>query len=184
MTHHPVLFGSLLITMSQVIATAPAVALASVPSHPGGGNQTATIPANLQVVAEYGSGESDWKSWTVTIGSDGRVTQSIYGEPPRSRTLSRTQLEILVATIRTQKFWRLRPEYLAEATDVPTLILSVTGHGRPHRVRVLLDPLVPQDADVQRFLRVWSEVLRLVPSPNAGQTSSGAGRKVTQSIRG
>ena len=150
--------------------TAPAIVRASAAPFPGGRHEGSAVPPDFKVVAQYAAGESDWKSWTVTLGSQGRGTQSVYGEKPRPLTLTAAQMRSLIACVREQRFWRLRREYPTEALDGPTLLLTVTSHGRTHRVVVLLPSPVPQGGDIGRFLRVWSEVLRLVPSPNPDQT--------------
>jgi hypothetical protein len=63
-------------------------------------------------------------------------------------------------------------QYKATVTDLATLVLEVTAGKKIHRVLVyghnFLTAKEDQDA-VDRFLGVWSEVLRAVLAPNPDQ---------------
>ena len=147
------------------------------PAHPTTDNEP--IPSDFRIVAQYGAGYSPWKSWKVTITGDGIVAKEggFQGggsaaeergtkEQSGQTTLSGTDLRELLAEIKEADFYGLREEYSYSVTDNPTLVLTITQNKRTHRVSVYAYNHLKDDKDVKRFLRVWSKLLRKVPSPN------------------
>jgi hypothetical protein len=132
------------------------------------------IPKDFEVGARYGAGFSPSKSWGVTIAADGKVSQQIHGMGDgtieKIFSLSQDDLKVIIAKITESNFFAIPEDLLTDVKDISTLILSVTMNQKSHLVMVSkFEPIKDKD-DVARFMRVWSEVLRKVPSPDSGQT--------------
>jgi hypothetical protein len=87
--------------------------------------------------------------------------------------LSPDDLKTIADAIQDAEFSSLKTSYRSLATDQPTLILEITEGTKTHKVSVYGPSLLKTEADraaARRFLRVYSEVLRAVPSPNPDQT--------------
>ncbi len=151
------------------------------------------VPAEFKVVARYAPGFSDWRSWTTTITGDGAALQKIGrggrggGEPSEKKSsLTKDDLKALRTRIEETDFFKLKGKYRGTATDQATLTLEVTLDKKTHKVsvygfRFLRDK---EDRDeVDRFLKVWVEVLKKVPSPNPERLdlykAGGGGKKKT-----
>jgi hypothetical protein len=134
------------------------------------------IPSDFKLVARYYPGYSSWKPWRCTITADGKVTQEVFGMKTDSKMESRLAAEdvrSLAARVNEAQFFNLKKRYepKIKVTDNPTLELMVTWQNKTHEVDVYAPNFeeMPQDKEVKRFFRVWSEVLRKVPSPNPKQ---------------
>jgi hypothetical protein len=129
------------------------------------------IPRDLKIVAEYGAGYSHWKSWRYTITRDGKVAQEIYDieDTKKVSQISNDDLKDLLAKIKEADFFALKKRYEYQVTDNPTLILKVTLDKKTHEVVVYAPGHLEKNKDVKRFFRVWSEILRIIPSPNPEQ---------------
>ncbi len=129
------------------------------------------IPADFKIVAQYGAGYSDWKSWRSTITGEGKVAQEGFGliDTKKESKLSGNDLRALLAKIKEADYFALKERYEYEVTDNPTLILSVTMDKKTHKVVVYAPDHLEKNKEVQRFFKVWSDVLRKVPSPNPEQ---------------
>lgn len=136
-------------------------------------------PDDFKIVAQYDPGYSDWLRWQYTITADGKVAQDIGpggrggGERFEKQTkLSKDDIGALVAKVKGADFFKLKEQYKGGVTDQPTLVLEVTMDKKTHRVLVYgyrhLKEKENQNA-VDRFLSVWSEVIRKVPAPNPDQ---------------
>jgi hypothetical protein len=134
------------------------------------------VPDDLKIVARYSPGFSEWRSWTTTITSDGQALQKIGrggrggGEPAEKKTtLSKDDLGAFLARVKEADFFKLRGKYQGRATDQATLTLEVSLGKKTHKVEVygyhFIREKEEQD-EVNRFLAVWVEVLKKVPSPN------------------
>jgi hypothetical protein len=134
-----------------------------------GQTQDKPIPSDFRIVAEYGCGYSDWVSWKCTITGDGKVAQEIYDleDAKRSSKLAVADLRDLLRKIREADFFALKKRYDFSVTDNPTLVLSITLGGKIHDALVYAPDHQKKNKEVRRFFRVWSEILRKVPSPNA-----------------
>ncbi len=152
-------FGFLLATWATVSALEP--------------GDDGPVPEDLKISARYGAGLSDWKSWTVTIGQDGRTQQEVHYRAGRMKTflskLTERDLRELWGKIEAARFFDLEPRYTHPVTDCPTMILKVTANKKTYEVSVYAAQFVEDKAAVKRFQSVWSEVLRKVPSPNPDQ---------------
>jgi hypothetical protein len=136
------------------------------------------VPNDFKIVVRYGPGYSNWLSWQDTITADGKVIQDIgpsRSSDERSRKeaqLTKEDVAALYAQVRKADFFTLKEQYRGKVTDNPTLILEVTADGKTHKVLLYghrrLTEKEDQDA-ADRFLGVWSEVLRKVPAPNPEQ---------------
>jgi Domain of unknown function (DUF6438) len=137
-------------------------------------------PADFKIVARYGPGYSDWHSWQVTITADGKVTQHIGKggrgggeESDKEAKLSKDDLAALAGKVKDAEFFKLKEQYKGKVTDMATLILEITTDKKTHKV-LLYAPSFLTDMDDQkaadRFLGIWSDVLKKVPAPNEKQT--------------
>jgi Domain of unknown function (DUF6438) len=137
------------------------------------------VPADFQIVATYGPGYSNWLSWKYSITADGKVVQDIGkggrggGEPSQKETtLKKEEVAALFAKVKEAEFFKLNEQYKGKVTDQATLILEITADKKTHKVLLygqrFLKEKEEQDA-ADRFLSVWSEVLKKVPAPNADQ---------------
>ena len=131
------------------------------------------VPADFRLVAQYGSGLSDWKSWMVTIDADGTAVQDTYlpgsQKSTKSLTLPAGEMQRLVRLIGDMRFFELAGTYAVVVTDNPTLSLRVTSNEATHEVVVYAPGHLTASEEVRRFLVVWNEVLRRVPPPNPEQ---------------
>jgi hypothetical protein len=137
------------------------------------------VPDDFKVVATYSAGFSTWKQWETTITDDGKAVQKIQPgrnggrDEQKTSMLSPDDLKALSKAIKDADFATLKESYRSLATDQPTLILEITEGAKTHKVSVYGPSLLKTEADraaARRFLRVYSEVLRAVPSPNPDQT--------------
>jgi hypothetical protein len=130
------------------------------------------VPEDLKIVAQYGAGLSDWKSWKYTIEPGGMVSQEIYdsGDNPGNKTkLSEGAVRSIWSKIEEARFFDLQERYSGKITDCPTLVLTVTANKKTRRVVVYAPTAVKERDAVARFDKVWSEILRKLPSPNPEQ---------------
>jgi hypothetical protein len=97
------------------------------------------------------------------------VAQEIYDleDTKRSSKLAVADLRDLLRKIKEADFFTLKKRYDFPVTDNPTLVLSITLDGKSHEVLVYAPDHQKKSKEVRRFFRVWSEILRKVPSPNA-----------------
>ena len=130
------------------------------------------IPPDLRIEAQYGAGYSDWKSWKVTIASDGKALQEVFSfgnDTKRGLSLTKRDLKDLLDKAKEADFFALPERYDHPVTDNPTLILKITANKKTHRVDVYAPRHQKDKKGIKRFMNVWSEVLRKVPSPNPEQ---------------
>ncbi|MGC3989848.1 MAG: hypothetical protein QM796_09265 [Chthoniobacteraceae bacterium] len=137
------------------------------------------IPKDFILYAEYGPGYSNWHPWKLTINSDGGVSQEIYTYSSEHETIDRKVFHLtkddvqqLVALVRVTRFFAIKDKYEGDLskdpTDDVTLILQVMMEGKSHAISVYA-PEFKKNGEVQRFLKLWNEVLRKVPAPNPEQ---------------
>ena len=139
------------------------------------------IPSDLKIVAQFGPRYSHWDGWICTITGDGKVTKELFShgdrvgkedgvdEWKRQTKLSKKDLRVLLAKIKEADFCELRKEYSSGVIDSPSLVLTITENKRTHKVSVDDYGDLKRHHEVKRFLRVWSEILRKVSSPNPEQ---------------
>jgi len=134
------------------------------------------IPGDFKLYAEFFPGFSDWKAWKVTVTADGKVLQQTTaawgGDGTVSeKTIRLTEMEVeeLLASVRDSKFFKLNKRYAYAVTDESTLTLRVTMNGNLQEVQVYAPSHLKDNEEVKRFLKVWNEILRKVPAPNAQQ---------------
>jgi hypothetical protein len=132
------------------------------------------IPADLRITAEYKAGYSHWLSWDVTISGDGNATQEYFSQDAedvkKRLVLSRADVQELLKEIEEAKFFGLRKRYEYAVTDNPSLTIKVVMNKSSHEVEVYAPDYLKKEKVVKAFLRVWSRILRKVPSPNKEQT--------------
>jgi hypothetical protein len=129
------------------------------------------VPSDFKIVAEYGAGYSVRASWKCTIAADGKVTQEIYDldNTKKESRLTEADLGALLKKIQEADFFSLKNKYDFSVEDNPTLVLNITLNGKSHEVVVYAPDHQKKNKEVRRFLRLWSQILRKVPSPNAEQ---------------
>jgi hypothetical protein len=126
------------------------------------------IASEFKIVAHYYPGYSKWEPWEYTITRDGTVVNSCDTRATEP-TLSEIDVRDLVTKINEADFFGLREKFSASVTDNPTLVLTITQNKRTHKVSVYAPGHLIGDKEVNRFLLIWSEILRRVPSPNPDQ---------------
>jgi len=140
--------------------------------------QTNQVPQDFELFAQYSAGYSPWKSWRLTISADGSALQEAYafrgGNPTRETNyfhLAKTDLKQLATRLDDERFESLAHRYSPKdkITDNPTLVLRAMMLGKSNEVSVYAPDHLRGKAEVGRFLKVWNEVLRKVPSPNPEQ---------------
>jgi hypothetical protein len=138
------------------------------------------VPGDFEIVAAMKPGYSPWMGWQDTIHVDGNVAQKILGgrgsgnDSNMDLKLTKADVELLWTKVREAKFYQLKNKYRGGATDQSTLEIIVTRNKQTHRVSVYGDSFIEGDAerkDVNRFLTVFAEVVKLVPSPNPEETA-------------
>jgi hypothetical protein len=137
----------------------------------GGPRNKDPIPNDLKIIAQYYAGYSPWKSWRYTITRDAKVAQEIFdaGDTRKESKLTEDDLRDLLAKIEEAKFFSLKERYDYPVTDNPTLVLKITRDKKSHEVAVYAPHHLEKEQEVRRFFKVWAEVLRKVPAPNADQ---------------
>jgi hypothetical protein len=139
------------------------------------------IPKDFRVVAEFGPGgfTDPRESWKGTITGDGLVIREIpvfRKETKRvERPLGRADLEALRGAIAAADFFSLPGAISAPITDAMTLIVAVTEGSKTHEVKVYGASELGTDPRVQRFLKIWSVLHRIVPSPNRDSDGGSSG---------
>jgi len=149
-------------------------------------------PNYLKIVAQFKAGINGLAtSWKYTITGDGKVDQEIDeflkdGTKKKQTTLSKEDLADILAKFKDADFPSLRKKYPFPANHTSTLRLAITQNKKTQEVVVHTSEFqsssvtvgnthdkeaqAQEDKEVGRFLRVWSEILRKVPSPNPDQT--------------
>ena len=140
---------------------------------PGNVFASSVVPDNFKVIAHYAPGYSDWKPWEATITQDGKVSQTTYifgdnenTEIIKTFSLSEHALTNLIDAIKEPDFFSIKERFSYPVTHNETLFLSVTMGQASHEVSVYAPSHLKKRTDVKRFLAVWDEVLKKVPSPN------------------
>jgi hypothetical protein len=137
-----------------------------------GSSETDVVPDDFKIVAHYYAGYSDWRSWETTITRDGRVSEEITTGDGRSQqlpSLSRSDVGDLLEKVKAAEFFEIPKKFSYRVTDNPTLVLTVTMNNKSHEVSIYAPRHLANEPGVKRFLKVWSEVLKKVPSPNPDQ---------------
>ena len=145
------------------------------------------IPRDFRLTAEYypalpnlgvdGPGLPHWNRWMLTGTADGKARQETQRSPrgspkgisKRSVRLTRRDLERLVTTVRASNFYFMAADYAFEVSPASALVLRITMDERSHEVTVYGPERLKQDPEVAAFLRIWNELVTLVPPPNPGQ---------------
>ncbi len=137
------------------------------------------VPEDFKIVARFGPGYSDWLPWETTVTTDGKAVLDVRrgrsgGEPvQKESTLKKEDVAALFTKVKEAEFFKLKEQYKGKVTDQATLILEITADKKTHKVSLygqrFLKEKEDQDA-ADRFLGVWSEVLKKVPAPNEKQT--------------
>ena len=83
--------------------------------------------------------------------------------------LTRRDLERLVTTVRASNFYFMAADYAFEVSPASALVLRITMDDRSHEVTVYAPDRLRHDPEVAAFLRIWNELVTLVPPPNPGQ---------------
>jgi hypothetical protein len=131
--------------------------------------------SELKIVASFLASESLWLNWKCTITGDGKVVKEVFDEhdaqwKKTETKLSQEDLVEIMVKVKEAEFDGLRDHYLSGGSDIARLSVAITENKKTKRVSVD-DPSLPgRNTDVTRFLRVWCEILRKVPSPNADET--------------
>src|SRR5438876_727640 len=123
------------------------------------------------------SGLPQWNRWTLTVTSDGKALQETQRSPRgspkgitrRSVRLTRGDLERLVTTVRASNFYFMAPDYAFEVSHASALVLRISLDARYHEVTVYAPDKLKHDPEVAAFLRIWNDLVTLVPPPNPGQ---------------
>jgi hypothetical protein len=126
------------------------------------------IPADFEIVAEYYPGFSRWKRWETTITADGKVAQVSQVSAKESR-LTERDLHDLLEKVEEADFFALEELYEEYVYDLATLKVTVTRNNKFRKVSVYGAGPNKNAKEVTRFLRVWTEILRKVPSTNPEQ---------------
>jgi len=158
--------------------------LACSPPVAGPSAETTPIPTDFRLSARYSPGYSNWKPWTTVVTADGKVSQDIQPSPTsaggstrKTFVLTTNDLQQLVAVARAFDFTKLKTNYSYPVTDNPRLTLELTLNGSSNKVQVYAPHLLKENQDVKkgvkmdvaRFLKLWNELLKKVPSPNPEQ---------------
>jgi hypothetical protein len=158
--------------------------LACSPPMAGPSADTTPVPTDFKLSARYSPGYSNWKPWSAVITADGKVWQDIQlsrngKDRPIQKPflLTTNDLQQLVAVARASQFEKLKTNYSYPVTDMPELTLELTLEGGSHKVVVYAPDILMENQDVKkdvkkeviRFLRLWNELLKKVPSPNPEQ---------------
>jgi len=75
----------------------------------------------------------------------------------------------IMAKVKEAEFHGLRNRYVTMGTDIATETIAITESKKTKKVSVRVLGLLEEDKEVKRFYRVWSEILRKLPAPNAEQ---------------
>jgi hypothetical protein len=137
-----------------------------------------TVPEDFEVIAGYSAGFGPWMSWTYKIHADGNVAQEHLGgrgsgkDATKQTKLNKEEIDTLWAKVKSAQFFNLKQDYKATITDQDTLTLKITRSKQTHQVAIYgyQDLPAPDRNDVNRFLGIWAEVIRLIPPPNPEQT--------------
>ncbi len=127
------------------------------------------FPNNLEIVAQFFPGKSDRKPWKCTITADGKVVREFVADEEKESQLTRADLKDLLDKIEEADFFTLKKRYNSLWIDSSTIVLKITRNKKTHEVEVHAPGLQKKDEDVRRFLKIWAEILRKVPAPDAEQ---------------
>ena len=127
--------------------------------------------ADLKIVASHLGSESLWLLWKVTITGDGNVLKEVFDEHDGQWRKTETKipqedLAEIIAKVKEAEFDSLRDTYSSGGSDISRLTVAITQNKKTKQVSIDHPSLPGTHQDMKRFLRVWSEILRKVPSPN------------------
>lgn len=119
-------------------------------------------PKKFFLKAQYGAGESNKASWTISINKK-TLEKTLNGKKLEKLEISEKQFLDLLEIIKTQDFFSLKPNYSSkpETEDLPTSILEINLLGKKHKVRVY-GISYSSDLEVQRFKKIFSAIEALV----------------------
>ncbi len=140
------------------------------------------------VEIQYVSGPFSGVHWRARIDRSGMATVEVFGGyspfqwfPFQVVQLSGDHLDRIAVAIEENDFWQLPERNGARfaVTDLGSFVLTV-GHGDgPHRVSYY-GAHYGFSEEVDRYLRIRDEILRVIPSPNQRADSSAPFGKVVQ----
>jgi hypothetical protein len=131
------------------------------------------IPDDFKIVATSFGEFTSWKAWTSTITAEGKVSQKTHDgtkKIEKESKLSQADLRDLLDQVEKAEFSKLKEDYKYSISDAHHLILEITANKKTHKVEVYAFDRVKEKEDVDRFLKVFREVLKKVPSPNEEET--------------
>ena len=128
---------------------------------------------DYSVEVESSPGLSADRFWRAQIDQSGIVTVEVLGGvrgewfPFQVVQLSRGQLDRLAVAIEENDFWQLQGGRGARitVTDLGSLVLTVGQGDGPHRVSYY-GAHYGFSEEVDRYLRIQDEILRVIPDPN------------------
>jgi hypothetical protein len=169
--------GLALMTSLFVAGCAAETDTSDVP-HSSGIVEAKEVPGEFKLVARFSPLGGRWLGWETTVGAYGKVAQTTWTvprgivKPAKQARLTKDELDLLWSKIKEAHFFELKKEYSSDAIDQDILDLKITRKNETHEVSVYRDRNITKKDDrseVKRFLGVWSEVIRFVPSPNPDQ---------------
>ena len=131
------------------------------------------IPDDFKIVAKSYGEFTSWKAWTSTITAEGKVSQTTHvglKTTEKESKLSPADIQDLLDQFEKAEFFKLKKDYTYSISDSHHLILEITADKKTHKVEVYAFDRVKEKEDVDRFLKVFREVLKKVPSPNEEET--------------
>jgi hypothetical protein len=131
------------------------------------------IPDDFKIVATSYGEFTAWKPWLTTITAEGKVSQKTsvgLKSTEKESKLSPADLRDLLDQVEKAEFSKLKKDYKYSISDAHHLILEITADKKTHKVEVYAFDRVKEKEDVDRFLKVFREVLKKVPSPNEEET--------------
>ena len=145
----------------------------------------AKVPEDFTVFAEFLAGHEVLEGtvhWTLTIDHTGKAVQEYYllpgidtkrkGHQKKTVKLSARDMEEILRAVEDTAFIKLKSRYGHPFTPPVGKVIVVQARGKRHRVEVFLDPTIDLSCkkDVASFQKLWSELLRKMPSPNRDPT--------------
>ncbi|WP_210420088.1 hypothetical protein [Aquisphaera giovannonii] len=125
---------------------------------------------NFKIVAHFGAGSTGLRSWEATISGDGSAKLAYWDLDQKKEVtiaahLEEADVKKLRDAIERSGFYDLRPSYAAKVDDEMTQRLTIALSGKSHTVSIYGLSRLWDDRDVDKFMKLWMEVLRRLPDP-------------------
>jgi hypothetical protein len=86
--------------------------------------------------------------------------------------LEKEEVGKLRRAIQRSRFFELKKKYSHAGDDQVSLVLNIALGEKTHCVGVYAPDKLRSNQDGREFIKIWDEILKVVPDPNRGMTKA------------